>query len=124
NLDAARGDVWDSGKVDSDATSQVEYGGRGLKTAELVWWKVKTWDKAGGESPWSEPATWTMGLLTAADWGAAEWIGVPGGGEPRVDARNGYHSDLAKGAGAEQASRWVVIDLGAKKKIDGVRLWP
>jgi hypothetical protein len=38
--------------------------------------------------------------------------------------RNGYHSDLAKGAGAEQASRWVVIDLGARKKIDGVRLWP
>src|SRR6187549_1357032 len=27
NLDADRGDVWDSGKVDSDATSQIEYAG-------------------------------------------------------------------------------------------------
>ena len=127
DLDADRGDAWDSGKVESDQTAQVEYAGRPLKTAERR--VVESEDVGqgrggGGESPWSKPVTWTMGLLSAGDWGNAEWIGVAGGGEPRVTANNGYHSELATGAGAEQASRRVAIDLGSKRRIDGVRLWP
>ena len=120
-LDAGRGDVWDSGKVESDRTAQVEYAGPGLASAQRVYWKVKTWDKGGGESPWSAAAEWTAGLLEASDWGGAQWIGVPVNNEAAVAAHNGFHSDLAERA---DAGKWVVIDLGAVKRIDQVRLWP
>ena len=33
------------------------------------------WDQDGRASAWSEPSTWTMGLLSPSDW-KAQWIGV------------------------------------------------
>jgi hypothetical protein len=70
------GDLWDSGKVDSDETIQIPYAGRPLKSAAQVFWKVRVWDNAGRASGWSQPATWTMGLLNADDW-RARWIAAP-----------------------------------------------
>jgi hypothetical protein len=70
------GDLWDSGRVASDETIQIPYAGRLLKSSEQVFWKVRVWDNAGKASAWSQPATWTMGLLNAADW-RARWIAAP-----------------------------------------------
>ncbi len=70
--------VWDSGKVSSERSVFVEYGGPPLESRERYFWRVRTWDHAGRESEWSEPAWWEMGLLDAAEW-EAEWI------EPDVD---------------------------------------
>ncbi len=120
-LDADTGDVWDSKKVDSDATAHVVYDGPELHSGQRVWWKVKTWDKAGAESPWSDAAQWGMGLLTPDEWGVTKWIGVVSDSVPAVRAHNGFHSDLADRA---DAGKWVTIDLGAVKRIDAVRLWP
>jgi hypothetical protein len=75
-LDRNHGDLWDSGRVDSDETIQIPYAGKPLKSAEQVFWKVRAWDARGKASPWSEPATWTMGLLDATDW-RAKWIAAP-----------------------------------------------
>jgi hypothetical protein len=71
-----RGDLWDSGKVESDRTTLVPYGGRPLASSQRVFWKVRAWDAAGPAGAWSEPAEWTMGLLRADDW-RAKWIGAP-----------------------------------------------
>ncbi len=68
-----RGDLWDSGKVPGDETLNASYGGKPLKSGQVVWWKVQVWDPAGRRSAWSEPARWTMGLLQAGDW-KADWI--------------------------------------------------
>ena len=38
-------------------------------------WKVRVWDKDHRLSPWSKPATWSMGLLEPKDW-QAQWIGA------------------------------------------------
>jgi alpha-L-rhamnosidase len=73
-LDAERGNMWDSGKVSSDESIQVAYGGLPLKSRMQVWWKVRVWDRQDQPSPWSEPTRWSMGLLERADWHAA-WIG-------------------------------------------------
>ncbi len=67
------GDLWDSGRVESDETVHVEYGGRALASRQRCWWKVKSWDGDGGEGAWSEPACFAMGLLAPTDW-KAEWI--------------------------------------------------
>src|ERR1700726_1902735 len=39
-LQEDRGDMWDSGKVDSDQTSQINYGGQPLASRENCFWKV------------------------------------------------------------------------------------
>ncbi|MGD2175997.1 MAG: alpha-L-rhamnosidase N-terminal domain-containing protein, partial [Candidatus Brocadiaceae bacterium] len=75
-LEEGRGDVWDSGKVASDRSIQVEYDGPELRSRQCCWWKLRTWDADDTPSPWSEAARWEMGLLRAEDW-SAEWIGMP-----------------------------------------------
>lgn len=66
-------DVWDSGRVSGNAQSLVAYAGPELSSATPYFWRVRVWDEAGTESPWSSVATWTTGLLHASDWKAA-WI--------------------------------------------------
>jgi alpha-L-rhamnosidase len=69
-----QGDLWDSGRVASGQSTWIDYGGKKLISGERVYWKVRVWSDAGQESKWSEPATWSMGLLEASDW-HAKWIG-------------------------------------------------
>jgi len=68
-----RGDLWDSGRIPSDQSNQLGYVGKPLKSSQQVFWKVRIWDEHGEASPWSAPASWTMGILSDADW-HAEWI--------------------------------------------------
>jgi alpha-L-rhamnosidase len=72
-LNANTGDLWDSGKVISDETSQIAYGGEPLGSRQNCFWKVRTWDHDGNPSAWSSTARWQMGLLQPSDW-KAEWI--------------------------------------------------
>lgn len=74
NLEKDIGDLWNSGKVESSETNQIEYAGRTLSSRMECWWRVRVWDKYGRPSKWSEPACWTMGLLKPDDW-KARWIG-------------------------------------------------
>ena len=74
-LDDDKGDLWDSGKVESDESAHVAYGGPALKSNQLCYWKVRIWDESGKQSSWSKTASWSMGLLEAADW-QAKWIGA------------------------------------------------
>ena len=68
------GDLWDTGKMASDRSVQVEYAGKPLTSGTKVWWKVRAWDAKDTPSAWSEPTWWTMGLLRSNDWKGA-WIG-------------------------------------------------
>lgn len=69
------GDLWDSGKVSTDASLQIEYKGKQLNSRQAAFWKVKVWDESGKETGWSKPAKWEMGLLTPSDWNGSRWIG-------------------------------------------------
>ena len=74
-LETNQADLWDSGKVASGRSIQVEYGGRPLASRSRCWWRVRIWDKNGNPSPWSKPAFWSMGLLTPGDW-RGQWVGA------------------------------------------------
>jgi alpha-L-rhamnosidase len=79
SLDALRkdhGDLWDSGRVSSQDSTWIPYAGSKLSSRQRVYWKARVWSAAGKASPWSEPATWSMGLLQTSDW-HAKWIGEP-----------------------------------------------
>lgn len=75
--------LWSTGKVLSSQTLYVPYGGKTLQSGHSYSWKVRTWDISGKQSAWSEPALWTMGLLSPTDW-QAKWIG-----QSTPDAVNG-----------------------------------
>lgn len=48
-------DIWDSGKVKSNNSIAVKYEGEPLLPSTTYYWRVKTWDNHGGESPFSTP---------------------------------------------------------------------
>jgi len=77
NLSRDIGDLWDSGKVASEQSNQVEYQGKPLRSRTRCYWKVRVWDKDGVASPWSEPSMWTVGLMAPGDF-QAKWIGCDG----------------------------------------------
>jgi alpha-L-rhamnosidase len=79
------GDRWDSGRVESHQSVNIEYAGSPLRSRERIWWKVRVWDAAGMQSAWSEPEIWEMGLLEEKDW-SAKWIDcAPSPSSVRVD---------------------------------------
>lgn len=74
-LNKGIGNLWDSGKVSSARSVQVNYKGKALLAGKTYYWKLKVWDNKGNISAWSTAANWQMGLLTPADWSKAKWIG-------------------------------------------------
>lgn len=74
-LDQDKGTLWDTGKVESSQSNQIEYAGKPLQSRARCFWKVRVWDMAGKASEWSEHASWEMGLLEKSDW-TSEWIGM------------------------------------------------
>ena len=71
-LAAGAGDLWDSGRVESNQTTQLVYAGKPLCSRAVCHWQVEAWDETGHAAK-SQPALWTMGLLETTDW-AAKWI--------------------------------------------------
>jgi alpha-L-rhamnosidase len=65
-LAAGRGDIWDSGKVESDASQNVRYAGPPLADRSPYAWRVRTWGDAGAVSPYTEAAVFRTGDLTGA----------------------------------------------------------
>ncbi|HEY4789481.1 MAG TPA: alpha-L-rhamnosidase, partial [Bacteroidales bacterium] len=76
-LTSDKGNVWDTKKIKSNESIQVEYQGKQLEPNKKYYWKVKVWNQDSKESDWSETASWQMGLLSRADWGRAQWITMP-----------------------------------------------
>ncbi|MGG1516189.1 glycoside hydrolase family 78 protein [Paenibacillus oryzisoli] len=62
--------LWDTGRVESERSVWVEYGGKPLESRQQYQYRVKVWDQHGQESAWSETAYLEMGLLHPSDWSA------------------------------------------------------
>ena len=67
-------DVWNSGRVESDRSLGVAYGGPALAPETRYYWRVQVWDKDGKPYPASDVSWWETGLLNASNW-LGEWIG-------------------------------------------------
>lgn len=68
--------IWQSGQVNSSVQSALFR--HNLASRGTVAWRVRVWDAVHQCSRWSEPATWSTGLLDQADWGEARWVEYPG----------------------------------------------
>jgi alpha-L-rhamnosidase len=73
NLEAEENLLWDSGRVESERSVGLEYGGVALRSGSRCLWKVRVWDGEGVPSSPSEPAVFEVGLLERCDWAGA-WI--------------------------------------------------
>ena len=72
-LEYNKPDLWDSGKTEGSGTSHLPYLGKALKSGQQVFWQAKVWNAQGVESPWSEAATWRVGLNSPESW-VGTWI--------------------------------------------------
>ncbi len=85
-----RGDLWDTGRVPSDAQLWVPYGGQPLTAHQRAYWKVRVTTNRG-RSAWSAPQRFSIGLLGETQW-AGRWIGLE---ELQEGERRGIHPRLA-----------------------------
>ena len=69
-------DLWNSGKVISSECVLVPYNGKILGSRSLCYWKVRVWDENDMISEWSDPASFSIGLINGSDW-FADYIGFP-----------------------------------------------
>lgn len=74
NLNAGKADLWDSGKVTSDASINVIYNGKKLNDRDNAFWKVIVFTNKG-EIKSAENAHFSIGILTYAEWKSTRWIG-------------------------------------------------
>ena len=118
-LTSDRPDLWDSGKINSDETIGNVYAGKELSSGDLCYWRVRVWDQDDEPSVWSQPARWSVGLLSDDDW-SVKWITAP---EFLPDSPK-HVGFTSRPTSDPNAAKWVQIDLGEAKRIDGVRLHP
>ncbi len=57
-----KADVWKSGRVDSHQQVMVDYGGGELQPRSCYYWRVKSYDKDGNPSRWSDMAHFSVGV--------------------------------------------------------------
>lgn len=88
DLTKGRNLVWQSGRMQTDASIHVAYSGPAPRSGQRLHWQVRVWDNQGQVSAWSAPSFWQTGLLKAADW-SAQWIS-PGFSEPTTDQPSPY----------------------------------
>ncbi len=76
-LAPGRATTWNSGQVMSDRQIDVRLpASLRLQPATRYHWQVRAWDRHGRPGPWSTPAWFETGLVSAADWQGAQWIGA------------------------------------------------
>ncbi len=74
-LNKDKGDLWNSGRIDSDQSYSIQYKGKPLQSRQVCYWKVRTWDANRRISDWSKPSRFEIALLAMTDWNA-KWIGL------------------------------------------------
>ncbi|WP_423127742.1 glycoside hydrolase family 78 protein [Gaoshiqia sp. Z1-71] len=102
--------IWNSGKVESDQSVNVEYGGPALKSMQRAYWQVRIWDKQHKATAWSAPAYWETGILSPDEW-KASWISIPSEVEVRSKPSPFFRNEFSISKKV-QSARVYVTSLG------------
>lgn len=60
--------LWDSGKVMSDASIQIELDSMACESGKRYYYRVRAWNEQEESTDWSDMAYWEMGLLSPQEW--------------------------------------------------------
>ena len=63
NIEKNLGAIWDSGKVPSPESVDIEFGGAALRSHTTYFWKVRTWNANDEPSAYSAPQKFVTGVL-------------------------------------------------------------
>lgn len=88
------GDIWDSGRVNSNKNLQISYGGSPLKNETKYFWKVKVWNQSGKVSPWSKIAFFRTAPLESEL--NPIWIGAITKADSHLPEGRNFHSTTYK----------------------------
>jgi alpha-L-rhamnosidase len=72
---AGPADVWDSGRVSSSHSFDVDYAGPALHSRTRYFWRVRVWAGSRPVSQWSQPAWFETAFLRPDEF-QGEWIGA------------------------------------------------
>ncbi len=122
-LAADKGDLWDSGRVQSNQSVGIQFAGKPLLSRAACFWKVRIWDRNGKPSGWSLPASWTMGLLQSSDWNA-QWISDPLLADPANRPLTPIHCYRSHLTSRPDTTNWIILDLGGARRMDAVDIIP
>jgi alpha-L-rhamnosidase len=99
NIDNNIGDIWNTGQVRKNTSSNISHGGKTLEIGKKYFWKVRIWDADNRTGDYSETQSFTMGepknQLTTANIFQVENI------KPKVFIKknpNSYFIDFGKDA--------------------------
>lgn len=90
NLKKDNGDIWNSGRVNSEKNLQITYSGTPLKSETKYFWKVKVWNQKGKAFNWSKTASFRMSPL-ASDLNPV-WIGAITKADSHLPEGRNYHT--------------------------------
>ncbi|MCT2586296.1 glycoside hydrolase family 78 protein [Actinophytocola gossypii] len=113
--------VWDSGKVRSDRTVGIPYGGPPLRPRTRYTWQVRVWDDQDRVSGWSPARWWETGFLDTP-W-QARWIGAPAPeAPPAFDGASWIWSADATTEGAPVGARWLRGSVDVPAEVTRARV--
>lgn len=120
------GDVWDSGQVRGDKSTDIEYGGIPLEGGKKYYWKVRVWDEVNRLTSYSEPQAFQVGtggaMITTPNIFQVDRI------KPNIfteTGKNAYFIDFGKAAFANmeihyEAKRAHIITVRiGEQRLDG-----
>jgi alpha-L-rhamnosidase len=73
SLVSGKADAWNSGKINSDKTNNIQYGGIKLVSRKKYYWQVISWDQEGKPSSASAVASFETGFFSITEW-KGHWI--------------------------------------------------
>src|SRR6185437_6226824 len=111
---------WKSGKILSDQSVRVTYGGAPLQSGNKYFWQVRVWDNHGKASAWSTHEFFQMALLTTSDW-KAKWI-EPGFTDIVDDPSPMFRKEFSTNKKIKSAAIYITAHGLYEAKINGNRV--
>lgn len=106
--------VWESGKVTSDQSQLIPYGGAALNPLSRYRWRVRVWNEEDKASRWSRYAT--FGTAPTTEWlEEAEWIGAITYADAQMPEGRKFHGGELKKP--EVRAAWEAVDSLAWRSI-------
>ena len=117
--------MWDSGRVESNGSTNVALGGEALLQAgSSCDWRIQWWATDGQAAPTTAPHKFDVGPLALADWAGAVWIGGESGRQLRVELPV-LAGDVCRGRlyYAAPGGAAVTLNGGAVGEQNGIGPW-
>jgi len=123
SLNRGKNLLWESGRVNSDASVLVPYEGEALSSGKKYFWQVRVWDQKGKSSRWSEPASFQMALLNPEDEFTAQWINADTeGAEERASPYFRKTFRLSNGKKVRAATAYITSRGMYEAQLNGRRI--